>query len=183
MNKIIAIVGMPGSGKTCVATLLTGKGLAYLRFGDITINEINNRHLTVNERNERMIREEMRSKYGMAAYAKFIIPLIKKELKDRSVIADGLYSWEEYLEFKKAFKRNLVILAIYASPQTRSKRLTRRSIRGLSPAELKSRDKAEIEHLNKGGPIAVADFTIVNESDSKDLAKAVEAFWRHIKRR
>ena len=41
--------------------------------------------------------------------------------------------------------------------------------RGLTPEEATSRDRAEIENINKGGPIAMADFTILNESSLANL--------------
>ena len=182
MNLIIAIVGMPGSGKTEVSNILKDKGLAYLRFGDITMEILQTMGLAVSEKNERMVRESLRKKYGMAAYAKLIIPKIRKELKSKSVVADGLYSWEEYLEFKKAFGTRVSLLSIYASPRTRIKRLMKRTIRSLSPDQLKSRDRAEIEKLNKGGPIAMADYTIINESNFKALKKSVDVIWKSINR-
>jgi dephospho-CoA kinase len=40
--------------------------------------------------------------------------------------------------------------------------------------EAASRDKSEIENINKGGPIAMADFTIVNEASLKELEKETE---------
>jgi dephospho-CoA kinase len=35
--------------------------------------------------------------------------------------------------------------------------------------EAASRDRAEVENINKGGPIAMADFTIINESSLENL--------------
>ncbi|MFC1942626.1 dephospho-CoA kinase, partial [Chloroflexota bacterium] len=52
--------------------------------------------------------------------------------------------------------------------------LTSRSIRGRTADEAASRDRAEIENLNKGGPIAMADFTILNESSLNTLKEEVE---------
>jgi dephospho-CoA kinase len=37
-----------------------------------------------------------------------------------------------------------------------------------------SRDRAEIEKLNKGGPIAMADITLVNEGSLEELLQQVE---------
>jgi dephospho-CoA kinase len=39
-----------------------------------------------------------------------------------------------------------------------------REERPLTREESAARDKAEIENLNKGGPIAMADYTLTNES-------------------
>jgi hypothetical protein len=44
----------------------------------------------------------------------------------------------------------------------------------LTPDEAAGRDRAEIEKLNKGGPIAIADFLVINESGLGDLARQTE---------
>ena len=67
-----------------------------------------------------------------------------------------------------------MLVAVWASPKTRYSRLTNRLNRKLTMEEAASRDRAEIENLNKGGPIAMADFTIINESSLADLKKEVE---------
>jgi dephospho-CoA kinase len=63
---------------------------------------------------------------------------------------------------------------VWASPQDRYKRLGNRKARPLTLQESMGRDRAEIENINKGGPIAMADFTIVNTGSMSDLKKQVE---------
>jgi len=167
--KVIAIVGMPGAGKSEVARLFQKKGFARIRFGDVTDREIKNRGLELNEENERQIRELLRKEQGMAAYAKLNLPVIDSALKDADVVIDGLYSWEEYVYLKDYYGENLYVVAVWSSPGMRYARLTRRQDRPLTIEEAESRDRAEIENINKGGPIAMADFTIVNESSREDL--------------
>jgi len=50
----------------------------------------------------------------------------------------------------------------------------RRSVRPLTREEAAGRDRAEMEKSNKGGPIAMADFTIINESNVENLKREVE---------
>ena len=66
------------------------------------------------------------------------------------------------------------MVAIWASPNSRYQRLGSRAIRPLSAAEATSRDRAEIEQINKGGPIAMADFTIINEYSIQELTCKAE---------
>jgi dephospho-CoA kinase len=40
--------------------------------------------------------------------------------------------------------------------------------------EAANRDKSEIENLNKGGPIAMADITILNEDSLEKLRRETE---------
>jgi dephospho-CoA kinase len=175
MNKVIAIVGMAGSGKSEVARILEERGFTRVRFGDVTDLEIKKRGLTLNESNERFCREILRKELGMAAYAILNQPRIDTALQTSNVVADGLYSWEEYLSFKSYYGQNFFVIAVYSSPQTRFARLAYRKHRPLTALEAASRDKSEIENLNKGGPISMADFTVINESSLKDLRRQTEA--------
>jgi len=187
MQKIVAIVGMPGAGKSEVADFFIKHKYSYVRLGQITLDEVKKRRLEPNEKNERLIREGFRKKYGMAAYAILNMAKIKKE--KGNIVIDGLYSWEEYLYFKKNLPE-IIIVSIYSSPKTRYARLMGRAklhkkdpnlkYRSFSMAEAKSRDLAEIENLNKGGPIAMADYTVINEGTKEDLHKDLEGILREL---
>ncbi len=169
--KVVSIVGMAGAGKSEVARVFEENGFARIRFGDVTDEEIKRRGLELNEKNERCIRELLRKEHGMSAYARLNLPQIVSALKHSDVVVDGLYSWEEYTFLKANFGENFYIVAVWASPRTRYARLTSRSNRRLTLEEAVSRDRTEIENVNKGGPIAMADFTIINESSLKNLER------------
>ena len=171
--KIVSIVGMAGAGKSEVAGLFEESGFIRIRFGDVTDEEIKKRKLELNEKNERYIRELLREKCGMSAYAKLNLPRIDSVLKHSDVVLDGLYSWEEYTFLKTHYEEDFCVVAVWASPRTRYARLTGRLNRSLTLEEAASRDRAEIENINKGGPIAVADFTVINESSRKVLEEEV----------
>jgi dephospho-CoA kinase len=162
--KVVAVVGMTGSGKSEVARQFEKSGYIRIRFGDITDEEVRKRGLKLNEGNERQVREQLRKEHGMAVYAKLNLPRIDKALNTSNVVIDGLYSWEEFTLLKEYYIDKLILVAVYTSPATRYTRLTGRRIRPLTVREAVARDKAEIENLNKGGPIAIADYTINNES-------------------
>jgi len=172
--KVIAIVGMAGSGKSEVASVFEEAGFKRVRFGDVTDDEVKKRGLALNEENERKVRQELREKHGMAAYARLNIPRIDEGLKSSNVVVDGLYSWEEYILLKKQYGATLSLVAVFASPATRHRRLGSRKIRPLMPAEAEERDKTEIENSHKGGPIAVADYTLVNEGSIEMLRQNTE---------
>ncbi len=172
--KVVSIVGMTGAGKSEVSRVFEESGFTRVRFGDITDEEVRKRGLELNEKNERCIRELLRKEHGMAAYAKLNLPRIDSALKRSDVVVDGLYSWEEYTFLKDYYGENFYVVAVWASPETRYSRLTCRSNRCLTLEEAASRDRAEIENINKGGPIAMADYTIINESSLGNLRKETE---------
>lgn len=172
-TKLICLVGLPGAGKSEVAEYLRKKiNFGYLRFGQITLDKVLQLKRKPTEALERKIREDLRKKYGMAAFAILNIPKLDKLLGSFDVIGDGLYSWEEYLKLKEKYKKRLIVIAVYAPPALRYARLKNRDkkhgadpklvYRSFSPAEAKERDKAQIENAHQAGPIAMADFTIIN---------------------
>ncbi len=179
--KVVSIVGMTGSGKSEVSRVFEENGFTRIRFGDVTDAEIKKRCLELNEENERHIRELLRKEHGMSAYAKLNQPRIDSALKHSDVVIDGLYSWEEYTFLKTCYGDDFYVVAVWASPKTRYARLTGRLNRQLTREEAASRDWAEIESLNKGGPIAMADFTIVNESSLADLRKEMKGIFYRLR--
>jgi dephospho-CoA kinase len=172
--KVVAIVGMAGAGKSEVARVFEEHGFKKVRFGDITDEGLKSRGLEASEENERYIRQQLREKHGMAAYAKLNLSRIDSSLKSANVVVDGLYSWEEYTLLKERYGKGFIIVAVWASPATRHARLAHRAKRPLALEEAAGRDKSEIENSNKGGPIAIADFTIVNEASLEELKKETE---------
>ena len=180
-NKIVFIVGMTGSGKSAVSDELVKQGFAFLRFGQITLDKVKEDGLEVNEVNERKIREGFRKEHGMAAFALLNIPKFDKLLEKSNVVGDGLYSWSEYKVLKEKYKDSMYVIAVYAPPETRYQRLENRGVendekqrfRSFTKKESKARDYAEIENLEKGGPITMADFTIVNTGTIDELKQKV----------
>ena len=172
--RVVAVVGMTGAGKSEAARLFEENGFIKIRFGDVTDEEVRKQGLELNEENERRVRELLRERYGMAAYAILNLSRIDLALKKSPVVIDGLYSWEEYTSLKNYYGKNFYVVAVWASPKIRYARLVARAERRLTLEEAAGRDKAEIEKLNKSGPIAIADFTILNESSLKNLEKEVK---------
>lgn len=180
-RKVIAILGLPGSGKTeTIEYLIKKTGWPKIYFGDVTFDELKRRSWKVNEKNEKRVREELRAKYGQACYAREVIRKIKKLPKNKNILVESLYSWVEYLEFKKNFGDDFISIGVYASPRTRYQRLAKRPVRPLRTDEAQSRDYAQIENLSQAGPIAMADYTVINERKMKDLYNQLDQIIKHL---
>lgn len=169
--KLIVLVGMPGAGKSSCVEYLKEKGYPSVYFGGITLKEVKKRGLKITPENEKKVREDLRRLHGKEAYAKLIAKEIENLAKHHHeiIIVDGLYSWSEYKYFKKKYGEHAIVIAITAPRTLRHKRLTIRTERPLTKEQADARDYAEIETIEKGGPIANADYTIVNESDLTNL--------------
>ena len=170
-NQIIALVGLCGSGKSSIGHYLQELGYKKVYFGDLTIQELKKNNMPIVQDNERFIREKLRAKYGMGAYALLNLNKINHFLDQKlSVFIDGLYSLTELKILQKNFQKKLKIVAIFTPKTLRYSRLSKRKERALNPIEAEKRDYAEIQNLEKAGPIAIADETIVND-DTLEKAK------------
>jgi len=179
---IVTLVGMTGAGKSACVEYLEQKGYPSVYFGGITMSEVKRRGLEVNETNEKIVREELRASEGKDVMAKRIAAEIDHlaNAGQTHIVADGLYSWSEYTYFKEKFGYNAVIIAIAAPRHLRHERLQHRSVRPFSSADAIRREKNEIENIEKGGPIANADFTIVNDGSLEDLHKKLDSVLEEI---
>ncbi len=179
-HPIFAIVGMPGAGKSVLAGLFKEKACAIVRFGDVTEEELRRRGTPQTPDSEKIVREEIRAREGPDAYARRNVPRIDTALQGGPVAVDGLYSWPEYLFLKDAYGDRLHVVAVAASPRVRYERLARRPVRPHPPGIAWQRDVAEIESIQKAGPIAMADHTLINEGALEDLRRDFEALWGRI---
>lgn len=173
-KMILAFVGMPGAGKTEAVSYLEGRGIPFIRFGDLTDEGVKELGLPLTPDNEQMFREKIRKELGMAAYAIKAEPKINKLLDENDVVAiEGLRSWEEYIYLINKFE-NLKVIAIYAEPELRYKRLTERKVRPVVPSESRKRDIAELQNLNMGNSIAISDYLIVNDETISALHERLD---------
>jgi len=172
-NPLWVVVGMPGAGKSVIVEHLSARGWNVVHFGSITMHELEKRGLPVNESNERKVREELRKTHGMAAYARLSINQIRDALTKGPTVIDGLYSWSEYKLLREKLSNRFRVIAVFTPKDLRYDRLAHRPVRPLSYKEAEARDFAEIERLEKGGPIAMADFTIDNGGSMESLYSKV----------
>lgn len=173
MNKLIAIVGMCGSGKSIASEYYEKLGYQKVYFGGVTLEKLTEENMEINPDNERMMREKLRQEYGMAAYAILLLPKIEELLKTNNVVLDGLYSWDELVVLKEKFE-NLIVISIVVDKKTRYNRLNKREFRPLTEEEAQKRDITEIENLAKGGPISYADYYILNNGDINEYNKDLD---------
>lgn len=175
--KVLAFVGLAGSGKSSAVDYLTSKGYPKVYFGGVVLNAMDEASLEHTEENERVFREELRAKEGKD----FIVNRIVGQIRDlvaagqHRIVADGLYTWTEYKILKHEFPGELSVVAIVAPKHLRHHRLSLRPIRPLTEVQATERDWSEIENLEKGGPIAIADHYVINDSNLDELHARIDA--------
>lgn len=183
-TKIIAFVGMPGVGKgTCTNYLGSEYGYPVIHFGNMVYDEVQRRGLD-NTKDENFVRSDMREKEGLAVIAKHAARKADEYLRKGSKLAvfDGLYSWDEYKFLNDKYGDSLVTIAIAAPKGLRRQRVLDRkdSHRSYTLEQLITREITEIENIDKGGPIAYADYTIVNDGNKQQLLDKLEEIHKQL---
>jgi dephospho-CoA kinase len=184
-KKIIAFVGMPGAGKgTCTDYLADTFGWPLLHFGNMMYAEVQRRGLD-NVKDEKFVREDMRQKEGPAVIAKMIAREADKFLSEGKtrIVLDGLYSWSEYKYLREKYGDDLLVIAVAAPRKVRYQRILERkdSHRNYTDVQqIIDRETAEIENLEKGGPIANADYTIINDTTTEEMLAKLDAILENL---
>ena len=180
--KILAFVGLAGSGKTTAAEYATSKGYPKVSFDSVVAETMKNRGIDDTAENEKLFREELRATNS----DDFVFNIVSSQIHDlinagqHRIIVDGLYSWTEYKALKHDFSGELTVVAIVAPKRIRHRRLTTRPTRPLSQYEADQRDWSDIGDLEKGGPIAIADHFIINDDNAEKLQNQVDTILEEI---
>lgn len=179
MKKLIAIIGMAGSGKSIVTTYLENKGYNKIYFGGVIYDLMNEKGIEITPDSQKIFRENLRKEQGMGVVAKILLPKIEESYKNHNTVLDGLYSWDEYLILKEKFP-NLKLICICSDKKIRYNRIGSRKERPFNSEEILKRDIAEIENSAKGGPIAFADYYILNNDNLEAIYNRLDEILKYI---
>jgi hypothetical protein cdivTM7_00519 len=182
--KILAIVGMSGSGKSVVVDHLTNLGFPKVYFGGMIYKEMQKRGIerTADGESEKHFREMIRETEGKDWVVRRVIEEAKSLISagQKRIVLDGLYTWTEYKILKKEFPGQMTVLSVVVDKTIRHKRVAKRPERPFNAEEIQERDRSEIENLEKGGPIAMADYYLLNNASVEELEKEVDAVLKKI---
>ena len=174
--KIVAVVGMCGSGKSTAIEYLTERGIPKVYFGGIIYKAMEEAGIprTEDGESEKKFREEIRQKEGKDFVVLRAIREAKKliEAGQKHIVLDGLYSWTEYKILRKEWPTEMTVVAIVTPKALRRKRVAERPDRPFDAQAVAERDRAEIENLEKGGPIAIADYYVDNSGTVEEFQEA-----------
>jgi dephospho-CoA kinase len=179
---IVAVAGMPGSGKSLVMKTGIQNGYAVVVMGDEVREETRRRKMEPTPENIGKIMLELRQQEGEAAIAKRCIPKIEA-MTNAKVIVDGIRSLNEVEELKNRFAK-AILVAVHSSPETRFQRLYNRK-RSDDPKNwtvFHERDLRELS-VGLGNAIAMAEYIIVNEESLGTAKNAARGVLREIERK
>ena len=170
MNKLIAVVGLAGSGKSIATDYLQNNGWTKIYFGGAVYDRMRKEGIEITPESQKEYRENIRKQYGMGAVAEILKFDIENAYKENNTVLDGLYSWDEYLILKEKFP-SLKLICIVCDKAIRYERIGKRQDRPFNHDEIIIRDVSEIENLAKGGPIGYADYYIFNNGNLEEYEK------------
>jgi len=182
--KILAIVGMSGSGKSVAVDHLTKKGYPKVYFGGMIYKEMAKRGIerTEDGESEKRFREQIRQEEGKDWVVRQVIAETKDLINagQHRIVLDGVYSWTEYCLLKHEFPKCLTFIAIVVDKKLRYERVANRPERAFDITAIRERDRSEIENLEKGGPIAAADYYVLNNHTIERMTDDLDQILKEI---
>ena len=176
MEPIYGITGMPLAGKTLVAEIMKEQGYSVLDMGDVVRKEMEKEEISAGK--EASFVGEKRENMGMDAIAQLSIPYLKDLTENTDkIIITGMRGWSEKKRFEKEMKRDIEVVAVWASRETRRKRKeARQRDEDVKGQKFHERDLREIRN-GMGKLIALSDHIIVNnEITIEELREKIKKF-------
>jgi len=164
--KIIAICGLPGSGKSTAIAAIKDLGIV-VSMGDVVRNEAKKKKIDPTGKNLGKIAKDLRNKNGAGIIAQKCLSIIEK-LEEQVIFVDGIRSFEEVNIFREYWK--LPIIAIIVDEKKRLKWLVERA-RSDDPKnfkEIEERDRRE-RKFGLNNILKNADYKLLNDSTIGDL--------------
>lgn len=175
---IIGVAGHAGVGKTTALQILERLDFGKRIYaGDCLKKEIMSRGLSENPKNEKLVRTELRAKFGKDAFARLASTDVDMEAKAKGALVDAIYCVEELDYFHRELSHEVCLIAISASFLNRTTRLAKREERPFTKYELEDRDKFEITDLGINAVIARANHQINNDGSLSELERHLSIFF------
>ena len=177
---IVCLTGMPGAGKSTVASFLKERGFSVITMGDAVREEAKRQGLEPTDANLGSMMIKLRQDLGQGAVAHLILKKLERDGNTSNLVIDGIRSIPEVEVLKTV--GTVKLLAIHASQDTRFRHLVdrKRSDAPASSSEFAGRDKRELS-VGISEAIALADETISNNEitidELKDKAWAIVSSW------
>lgn len=160
--RVIATVGLAGSGKGEFATVAEERGVPVVTMGDVIRAECRERGLDPAEHHGE-VASALREENGPTAIAEASLPHIEAALeKSDTVVVDGIRSDAEVEVFDERFGGSFTLVGIEAPFEVRKARIDDRGRDDVENGEdLADRDERELG-FGLGAALECADVTIDN---------------------
>ena len=174
--RVVAVVGLPGSGKSEAAAVADSLDIPVITMGDVIREACRDRGLDPS-RDHGAVAKSLREEHGRGAVAERSLPIVEAALEtNETVLIDGIRSDAELDRFEEAFGDALELLRIDAPDAERAQRLEVRG-RDASADEggetLAERDERELG-FGMDQAMERADVVISNDDSLETFRNAVK---------
>lgn len=169
--KLIVIAGMPGAGKEEFLNVAVGRGIPFIRMGDLVREAYPNRGPEDESLDVGQFATAERDRHGYNIWAKRALERMYGDM----FLVDGCRSLDEVKAYR-GLTKDVFIVAIHSSPSIRYERLVKRG-RDDAPRnieEFEARDSREID-WGLADLIVLSDILLVNEGTVEEFHRVVDA--------
>ena len=178
--RVLAVVGMPGSGKGEFSAIAQDMGIPVVVMGDVIREEVRNQNLPPTDESMGIVARDLREKHGMAAIAQVCVPVITRQQAE-VVLVDGVRGDAEVTLFSEIFPE-FSLVSIEAPLTTRFARLSERGrsddLQDIS--ELIARDERECS-FGLGRAMELASVRIDNTGTREAFQDKVREYLTRMK--
>ena len=121
---ILAVLGMPGSGKELLVDVAKELGFHVVRMGDIVRDYASREYNELTDTHVGTFADRERQKEGRGVWAERTLEKI--EHRNENLVIDGVRNEEELEIFRQAIGHDLKKIAVIASPEVRFARIKAR---------------------------------------------------------
>lgn len=172
--RVIATVGLAGSGKGELAAVARREGIPVVTMGDVIRAECRERGLDPADHHGE-VAKALREENGPTAIAEASLPHIEDAFEDsETVVVDGIRSAVEVEVFEDRFGDSFTLVGVEAPFELRRERIGERGRDNVEDGEgLKARDERELG-FGLGEALEDADVTITNTDTLAAFRERVE---------
>jgi dephospho-CoA kinase len=127
MGKVVAVCGMPGSGKGEFAAVLAQQGVPVLSMGDMVRAEVKRQNLAESPGIFGEIAAQLRAEHGEDVLAVRLADAVDELLKSHPIVLiEGMRGTAERIVFSQRWSEAFASVAVEASPDVRFTRIQNR---------------------------------------------------------
>ena len=127
MGKVVAVCGMPGSGKGEFAAVLAQQGVPVLSMGDMVRAEVKRQNLAESPGIFGEIAAQLRAEHGEDVLAVRLADAVDELLKTHPIVLiEGMRGTAERIVFSQRWSEAFASVAVEASPDVRFTRIQNR---------------------------------------------------------
>ncbi len=181
MGRVIAVCGLPASGKGEFAAILAETGIPVLSMGDMIRAEVKKRNIEEYPEVFGEVAQQLRQQFGDDVLAVRLCSAVDELLEDHNIVLiEGLRGIAEYDVFDAHWQDRFSTVAVIADTEVRFQRIQSRGRpEDGDRASLKIRDEREIGWgLSK--LIERADYKIINDGNLSEFVSKCQNWLEQI---